>query len=554
MFGASQAHALPPAAKLAALILRDSAAKADVKDLIDRNFLSIHLGGAPNRWVWDQFLKTKPTDIVNPNPLCATRYVATNGVYTAAEYATINYKGVEVPPIWGTKVRSANGQRNMTDLLEHMIVFRGYGSGVDGHPGNTVKQYMPLPSAGSITGTMADHSDNLMKAVQFPAGVANETAFSSIKGMGSSAIGYGGPNVNALMTLMHPFTKRGDAQSLEALRSRYKGMVETVQGVLNQHAQMSFPSSEAVLLDQTKAAKTLREGLEDLDASWAALYSKYTTILQETFRDQNVAGFTDKYAPANDTGSYGDNRDRVAIDVGYYPSQGFDLRTLVREATVDVMAQAFALAEFVFTRKISSAMEIGQIGPQNIKGTFVANTAGKLNGATERAFGFNFDQHETGIMAVIPLNSALYRSLSAGMMELMDQMKKMGVWEKTIFHVTQEFGRTPRESAGGSDHGFDSMITSVYTGLRTGGPLVLGNIRRNGSGGAIPANYSGTFGYKSVTSIGSESVVLTPSHVASSLSVLYGQQKNPWANVAQPLLAIEGGNVKAKASSEVTDG
>lgn len=543
-------HGLPPVAQLATYIIEGARARAAGSEYVDRNFLNINLFSSPNRWVFDQFLRVKATDDVDASPMAVTRYTSSNGAYTNAEYATVDYKGVQVPPLWKTQVRGGQGNRSLEELLEHMIVIRGFGSGVDGHPGNLVKQFLPIPSAGSTTGNMADRSKALMKAIQFPSHLSGITAFASPQGLGASAIGWGW-GVNGFKSLMNPFDKRGDAQALEAVRSKYKDLVQNAQAILNQHAAASSDQMTAVEADQASAAKTLREGLEDLDAAWASLYGKYKNIIEGTYRDNGIPGLSDQPIPARDNGQ-GETEFSIQSGPIFYPANGFDIRNLRNTAQLEVMVQAFAMAEFVFTRKISNAMEIGGFEPQNISGSMARDNGRVYSSPENQTFGLSMDEHQTGRMSTLLLDSSLFRALGAGMAELAAVLKARGEWEKTVFQVTQEFGRAPRNSGGGSDHGFDSMISSLYTGQRTGGPLVLGNILRSGTNGLYGDNYSGTFGHKTATKIqGSGDAVLQPAHVASSLAVLLGFGHNPWANTAAPLLYVDNGQVHAKASAEV---
>ena len=552
LLGASTANAAPPIAELASLLLGAATSRGEDADVVDRNYLNINLFGSPNRWVFDQFLKTKASETINAAPMVSTRLSATNGSYTDAEYATVDYKGVQVPPVWMTQVRSGSGSRSMSELLEHMIVFRGFGSGVDGHPGNLVKQFLPLPSAGSTTGNMADHSGALMKAIQFPSGLSSTTAFASPKGLGASAIGYGGPPTNAIRTLMNPFIKRPENNNLEMMRTRYKDLVGLAQGVLNQHASNSAKQIASVQSDQEKALKTLREGLEDLDSAWAGLFGKYKNVVEGSFRDR-AAGFSDLPIPGNDDGTSGEMKTSIISGNVFFPPSTFDIRNTVNEAQLDVMAQSFALAEFVFTRGLTNAMEIGQFDPNNLKSTFSRdNAAGKYAAPIERVYGYQFDEHNTGAVSSVFLSSCLYRALGAGMAELVSVLKAKDLFKKTVIHVCSEFGRAPRDSGGGSDHGFDSMVASVFTGMRTGGPLVLGNINRSGTNGIYGANYAGTFGWKAPTNIqGSGTTFLQPGHVASSIAVLLGYKHNPWTNTASPLLYLDNGNAIGKASGDI---
>ncbi len=62
----------------------------------------------------------------------------------------------------------------MTDLLNHMLVIRGYGSGIDGHPFNATVQQAPVGGVSSIMGLAADYSKKLLKLSNGPSAVSGE--------------------------------------------------------------------------------------------------------------------------------------------------------------------------------------------------------------------------------------------------------------------------------------------------------------------------------------------------------------------------------------------
>ncbi len=96
--------------------------------------------------------------------------------------------------------------------------------------------------------------------------------------------------------------------------------------------------------------------------------------------------------------------------------------------------------------------------------------------------------HETGAMPALILTTAYYRGLAAGLLELIDQLKKnrvnnTDVWSETVVQLLSEFNRTTRTDGSGSDHGYFQMITSVFSGAFQDGPHVMRNIKRKGWGG-----------------------------------------------------------------------
>ncbi len=500
-------------------------------------YLSFNLSGAPARWCFDQLVKTRTDQTIVSNPLVQTKLVGNGGTYTNTKYATVDYKGVLVPWLWKSSVKSAAGPaRALNDLLRHLIVFRGYGSGVDGHPSNLARQSNPVPSAGSVTGHVADRSSNLFRALQFPP-FGSASGYSSINGTGLSLI-FGAGKANYAKNLMQPFTDREDTKVVESLRNRYAQYINETQNQIRFFASQKTSGLEPLTLDYENSLKTLKEGVGDLDASWTQLYTKYESIVLATIRDRTVPGLSDKPVLAQT----GDVWNVNVLGGVQNPNVGSDLRDWYNAVDCNMLISSLALAEFALTRNYSSAMEFGSLEPANLIGYFSGS-------GTPTTFSQAFDQHNTGAVPMTYMNSMFFRALGAGLLELIDQLKNSGEFSRTFIHIVQEFGRSPRSTGTGSDHSFDGMVSSVLTGVIDDKPIVLGNIAR--SGGPDTALYPGTYGYKALTNVAGEKVYLSPAHVTSTLASLMQMSKNPWGNVAAPMIVRSASNLEIKGSGEI---
>jgi len=218
MLGGSAAlGTLPPVGKLTQYLMKNTINQAGATENYDSNYVAFFLFGGPNRWMFDQILKAKASDTLVYNPMVATAFTAERGAYRGTEYRTYDYKGVQVPAMWNSTVPVSGGGRvALSTLLDHMIVFRGYGSGVDGHPSNTVRQLNPVPGIGSITGHAADHGDALFRAVSYPS-IQHLSGYHSLGGSGATTLHQRAAPGNLLKSLLQPFTPRPELQSLEAL-------------------------------------------------------------------------------------------------------------------------------------------------------------------------------------------------------------------------------------------------------------------------------------------------------------------------------------------------
>src|SRR5690606_29840045 len=132
-----------------------------------------------------------------------------------------------------------------------------------------------------------------------------------------------------------------------------------------------------------------------------------------------------------------------------------------------------------------------------------------------------FDSHGTGSMAQNHIFSSMYRGLSAGLLELIQVLKSNGLFEDSLIQIVGDFGRSPRADGSGSDHGFNGMVSSLYSGAFSGGAKIIGNIRKDVSSLHVPTTYPGTWGERATTQInskyGSQTIKPSPLHLASTV-------------------------------------
>ena len=543
---------LPPVERLVAAIVKEALNGTAHAEQPAGNYILMAMGGAPPRWIFDQMLNPGG-EAINPSPMAATKYtIGADGRVSGASYQTINYKGAHVSALFGTNVGTpGGGTRPFSDLLDNMIVVRGYGTGADGHPTNLAKQTFPLGTAGSLSGNVADQSTALFKAIQFP-NFGGGSGYFSLKGTGLTVPYYSGPSTNYLTQLLKPFGGRGETPSITRVRDRYQDLIASAKTVLA--GDMTWHRSEfsSVSTDHEQALAKIKSGISGLTDAWPGLYSKYVSILEYAFKDRATPGYTaNPIVPTGDTGTI-ESPWAVFADQGIsIAAPGQDIRDWCNAPEVGGIAATFALCEFVMTQGFCNAYEMSIVQPTNLALSLIRTGDTLFASPQAVKSSLVYDQHGTGIMTGVYLNSCLFRALGGATLELIAQLKAKSMFDRTVIHWTQEFGRLPRNSGAGADHGFDGMISSLITGRHTSGPMVLGNILANGTRGNFPEGYSGCFGYKSATEVNGKPVYMTPAHVASTLSLLLNLPENPWQNVAEPLIAIEGGAVRRAASAKV---
>ena len=136
-----------------------------------------------------------------------------------------------------------------------------------------------------------------------------------------------------------------------------------------------------------------------------------------------------------------------------------------------------------------------------------------------------------------------YRGITAGVLELIEQLKKTkiankDIWSNTVIQFTSEFGRSARNNGSGSDHGFNQMISSVLSGEVLNGPHVVGNV--------LTSPTLGTQGIGAPIENYNQKGLPNPVMMASTLAAVLKISPNPFANVAAPLCEFENGVLKVK--------
>ena len=519
-------------------------AHADVSGAttIPRNYINVAALGAPARYSFDHWVRVNSSDpALAPNPMVATRLVANGGNYCDTAYETFhmnntNAAGIEVPSFFKSSVQTSTANQPLTDLLANMLVIRGYGTGIDGHSGNHTAQLMPLNGASSISGTAADYSPAAFAAVQYP-NRGTYTTFASANNKGLAVVG--DPALQSLMEAFGPNT----ATKASALKAAHANTVAFYQQKLNSLAQLGDPTSQSLAVNVANARKLMKRGISDITAYWAPALNRYQTIINNALQtNSGIYGINDSpIVNSRGTNSMGLPTDNLfhIFNNNSTPSlptpSSFDVRTSLANATMANFASGLALAEYLISQGLGSVLEISM--PQ-IDGVVAQIVTGATTATSNTSI--SHDMHELGAVMTVTYTNALYRAFSAGILELSNQLKKTSIaggtnaWNETIVHLTSDFGRVPRSNGTGSDHGFNQMTTSVYSGCIAQGPFVVGNVT---NAGFIPG-YDGTQGLGAAIDGYTQLGRPTPLMAASTVTAMMRVPKNPYQNLAPPLIQL----------------
>lgn len=498
-----------------------------------RNYVNVNLTGAPMRYAFDQWLRTSSSEsALIYNPMVNTKMVSSGGRVTGVEYGTFEKNGILVPHMFSHSVFTSAGSVPLSQLLENMLVIRGYGTGFDGHTFNNNVQQGPVGGVSSIAGVAADYSNKTFEAIQWP-DRGGYRSFSSSKGKALNVLP-GGTPLNALLQgFMAPPAARAQARSLKDRRS---AEMDLARARLGAYVNANASGSKVLNQNMQNAVALMKKGVGNIDGYWSEAVARYTDIISRSARATNLPGISDVPMISQENAMW-------SIHVaqgnrGMILSKDFDARSIISQIDINSFATQFALIEYVLKENLASSVEV--LSPD-----FMNLMALEKGEATAAAFYGIKDMHETGAITGLLLSVAYYRGLSAAILELATQLGKAkttsgtSVWSETVVHVIGDFGRSARSSGGGSDHGYNQMSSSVFSGAFGGGPYVVGNIRKTGHNGS----YDGTQGIGAAIDGYNQAGMPTPTMAASTVVELLRAPKNPYVNLAAPLVKLEGGRL-----------
>ncbi|WP_413290527.1 hypothetical protein [Bdellovibrio sp. HCB337] len=501
-----------------------------------RNYVNVMLAGAPSRYVFDQWIRTNESDpAIIANPMVATKYINSGGRAAGLEYATFNMNGVLVPHMFSHNVMSGDGsQRPLTDLLKNTLVIRGYGSGLDGHPFNAQQQQAPVGGISSLAGCAADYSKKYFEAVQWPDRGAYQS-YTSIEGKALNKIA-GNTPLNSLMEGFGP----ASATAARNVRERNQAAFDKASAVLKSYANSSGFGASSLNTNLDNATTLMKKGISGIDGYWSQAVARYQTVIQGSMRMSGLVGISDLALISNEGVQW-----KVATaGENFIVNKDFDMRNAIATmSAATFMAQGFALAEYILKEGLGTSVEIFAPDIPNV------TLAKQGVGGTGVHTVIN-DMHETGAMASLVICTAFYRGLSAAILELSRQLGPAG-WGNTVLQVMGDFSRSARADGSGSDHGFNQMTTSVFSGAITNGPFVVGNIRRSGLN---TTTYAGTQGMGAEIDGYNQKGMPTPVMAASTVANLLNIPKNPYENIAAPLVKLENGQLKVLFPAKLKDG
>lgn len=433
---------------------------AQAAGLNPRNYVFIQQSGAPARWMFDMFLTPYSTTNFVENPMVRTRFTSVGGLYTNPTYETVNIHGINVPWMWKFDVpRSGGGNRPLSDLLQKMLVIQGATTNNAGHGPSQQMQFLPNGATQSTLALSADATSAPFAAIN-----NNASGFQFLSRAQKTAQPLANSNNNMLETLLSPFTQGGSVPYRQR-KVLINAALNATMSELDVLAKDGHPGAGSVVQNREAAAELVADSVSSLASAWNGLLAKYRDLVSRALLTPGLDGINDQ--PVGGEGT----RDK-RYDLNEMIVTAPDMRTLVTsQTTVGRLAEGFALAEFVITNGLTTALTIG---PGNISGlSLVGNSSN----------GMSNDQHTTGVFPTLLLSILTYRAIGACLLELIDRLTAAGKFNDTLIEIAGEFNRSARNSGTGSDHGWQGRSSAFYCGSFNG-PLCLGNLVSMRNGGA----------------------------------------------------------------------
>lgn len=514
---------------------------------IQKNYLYIHTGSL-SRFLFDAWITpdgNRSDALIFGNMYNAFR--SSNGsVYDRLDYKTFEYKGVHVPHQFSHQVPTSQGLVGMNNLLDHMATIRGIYSGIDGHGFNAELQVRPDISMPSLGGIASEIGESLLGAL-----TANGTQVGSFKSRKGNQLTSISTNGNVISNLLAGYQMPNRSISSIEKREDITPLVDAAAQLMKKASNSPLlPGSSSLLSNTINAKKLMTLNINELMKAWDPLFEKYKRIISAAIRISvaNLDGISSKsilpgsFKPTDQSENFNIiiNTNQSAGSANSPLPQGFDLRQMIDEIThADQLAARFAMSEFVLTG--GSALESG------LSNVLHFNAQGELaqvkTGSGARISNGS-DEHGVSAPVSIYLNTAFYRGLTAGLLELISVLKAKNVFNDTLIHVAGDFGRSPRNNFTGSDHGFNGTSIALISGT-IDGPMVAGNIRREAKNGGRTGTWEG-----GIVDYGSGRERTKYRNVAAVIAdFLVGREKNPWNFVDKPFSLINGklrNNIGAK--------
>lgn len=480
----------------------------------NKKYVLITLPGAPLRTYFDLPLNPfggEDEVIFQPRGI-GNRYVLNNETdryedYRLADHeVTVNGETIRMPWLWQFSVPSTSGEDvPMTALLEDMFMFRGLNNFVPAHPAARRSIYHPRSSTYSVTALLADFK-------QDPIAEINGTK----PGFGHSFVSRTNKSCLPISVMsnewydklvLYPLTISQGREWVYDKRFQFQEQRASVLNLINNYARDLHISFEGIV-DNIEGSEHIKNNETFPDES---VINDRVQVYQDLIRDtfsKEYSGLNDK--PIGCSLEDRENNQEYSVDADNIEGS-LDIRKIVRfyntPSHINRMARGFVLAELAIEKNLSSTISLDIFGISNLNINLDIKDQ-------------NFDEHYTGPMVSIYMNSMFFLAFGACLLEFRSKLMDIGKWDDTVVQISSEFGRKPNGSEDdlsqrGTEHAPEATSMSFLSG-KINGPHVAGNIKIGN------ANTGGTWGAQAATPINGVSTSLHFGHYEATLKTLLG--------------------------------
>ncbi len=495
------------------LFLKGTLASALVQQKPLRRYVQIGLLGANPRWVFDNFVNPLGESSYRPNQMIGSRIV--NATTGELGYETLLNSGYQVPWLWKYDVAAPKtGRTPMSSLLDHMLTIQGINMETDGHAPNLLRMNHPVATESSMNGLVAEASSS-------PIGAASLDSFLSdsfLSTLGGSqtyirTLGLADP----LSTMVKAYQK----PSTSVLRKNLAPLVDHAIDVLQKSQRAQGNRSNYLEVNRKQAQAIMEKSYVSLTSVYEALVAKYRDLIARSLAPvgllypSGIPGISDAElrVPSSTAAKafY-----RIGADKTWVNPANANLLSIFGPTTeLPGVAEYFAVTEFLLSEGLGNSIVFGV---DSFSGQGIANLGviDELGGS--QPFTLSLDQHQTGKVSSLLVNSMFFRGLSACLIELISVVKQSGTFENTVIQLNSEMGRNANTDGSGTQHGWEGSISSIWSGALPPGLQVAGKIRADADG-------SGTWGYgaPTVTSIlGQTATPVTLEYLGATVAHILG--------------------------------
>lgn len=471
----------------------------DERDANNHNYIGIMMSGAPPRWYFD--LPLRPNG--SSDPFIESPMVMTQIVNNQFKYQQKKFGQYYMPMMWDKYIPQVNGGRiKMAEMLQNMIMFRGYNLGVDGHSGNQIRHFRPNTGGTSIDGVLGSVSSRPIP------NVACGTSYGFSSPTGSSQVSVSLSDSNPLTTLLANFSLSGGKTPLTMKDSEVEEAFDQVLKSMEENAHKNNIPLKNAYANRLNAKKVFKEEYGNLKTWYQTRFAEYRALEVDCFTDSrySLGSGIQSHGYLNFTESHGlpDNYYRInnINQRGtHFPDWGVNLQNSLKSSTyVYGLAHTLTIAEFLIQNRLTSAMTLQLSSLRNLQ-------IGSKN------ISLTNDGHQNGTLTSMFFYSKMFQAIAAGLNEFKNFLEGIGEFDKSVIQLSGDFNRSAKYSGGGSDHGWMGSNTTVLSGM-VKDHIVLGNCKGRTSGG-----YKGSWGEAAGLDF-LEGSTMAMGHVSTSIATM----------------------------------